>query len=505
MKQVLLDMRYLSPILIVAATALAILMIDVFSKKGRKDYLGYIAMVGLAASAVASYVYWGVKGAPVARLLFSGTISVDNYGLFFNFAFLAFAALAMLQSMAYLKEHNLEHGEYYALMLFSTCGMMIMASAADMITLVLGLETMSIPIYVLAAFNRESKLSAEAGLKYFLLGAFATAILLYGMALLYGALGTTSLKEMALGLSRDRTLISDPFVIVGMVMVGVGFAFKVAAVPFHMWVPDVYQGAPTPITSFMACAVKAAAFAALVRVFTSAFFDSSLAAGGWYKVMAVIAVLTMTAGNLMALLQKNLKRMLAFSGIAHAGFILIGLLAAAIHSRGAVSSILYYLLAYGFTIMGAFGMMMLWEKRGDRNLTLDDYRGLGRKQPLAALMMTFFLLSLAGIPPLAGFFGKFYVLKSALEAGTASGASSLYYLVIIAVLNSVIAAFYYLRVTVMMYMKPAEKDMERVASIPLTVALLIAALLVLAMGLMPDFFLSGANKSIDALNIIARI
>jgi NADH-quinone oxidoreductase subunit N len=382
----------------------------------------------------------------------------------------------------YLVEHRLERGEFYGLLLFSTFGAMMLASAGDALTLFLGLETMSIGAYAMTAFRRASPRSAEGALKYFLLGSFAAAVLLYGFALLYGATGHTDL--VGLGAAARTGAAHDPLLVLGAVLVLVGIVFKVSAVPFHAWTPDAYEGAPTPATTFMAVAVKAAAFAMLLRVLLVSFGGEAWTswASGWPPVVATLAALTMTVANLIAGRQESVKRMLAYSSIAHAGYALIGVTAMLREPQKAAASVLFYLLAYAVSTAGAFGTLILCGSHGREAVSYDDLSGLGKRHPAAALAFSVFLVSLAGIPPTVGFFGKWLVFRAAIDEG-------LYVLAVLGFVNSVIGAYYYLRVLVYMYMR------EPAAGAPVAVpmrsgyvaaALLISAVLVLALGLAPN-------------------
>ncbi len=413
-------------------------------------------------------------------------VVIDYYSLFFKIVFLITTGLTVLMSIRFLKEEGFDFGEYYVLVLFAAVGMMFMASAADLIIIFLGLETFSLSIYVLAGFFRTQPKSNESSMKYFLLGAFSTGFLLYGIALIYGATGTTNLKGIYEFVRRSQ-LLTDPLLLIGMSLLIVGFGFKVASVPFHMWTPDVYEGAPTSITAFMSVGPKAAGFAAFLRVFLYSF--SSLQSD-WVWILWVLAVLTMTLGNIVAIAQKNIKRMLAYSSIAHAGYILVAMVAA---GELGTASILFYLLAYAFMNLGAFGVVILYGRKGEENVNLSDYSGMGYKYPLLAAAMAIFMFSLAGIPPTAGFVGKFYIFSAAVKAGYIG-------LAIIGVLNSALSVYFYLRVTVMMYMRPAEKEFGRLDLSPaMVIALVIAVIGTLQMGITPSHYLNLARQSILAL------
>jgi NADH-quinone oxidoreductase subunit N len=371
---------------------------------------------------------------------------------------------------------------------------MILAAAGDLLTVFLGLETMSLGAYCLTAFRRSSARSAEGALKYFLLGSFAAAIMLYGFALLYGVTGTTSLAGIGKAL---HTSAHGPGTIVAMLLVLIGLIFKVSGVPFHMWTPDAYEGAPTPSTTYMAIAVKSGAFAMMLRVLITAFGDSqSMSWGsGWPPALALVAVLTMTVANLTAGQQESVKRMLAYSSIAHAGYLLVGVVAVMrAHEQGS-ASVLFYLLTYTVSTAGAFGALILCGRRGAEAVSLEDLAGIGKRHPAAALPFALFLLSLAGVPPTAGFFGKWFIFRAAMDSG-------FYWLTIIAFLNSVIGAYYYLRVLVFMYMR------EPAAGAPVatpmrsgyvSTALLISAVLVLALGLLPSASLDVAVQAATGL------
>jgi NADH-quinone oxidoreductase subunit N len=426
----------LAPSLIVIATALLVLLLDLAVTD--KRVLGYLGLLGIAAAAGVSLAM--TDQSPVA---FQAMAVSDGYSLFFNLVFLVTAALSSLIAIDYLGRNDLQRGEYYALLLFSTSGMMLMAAAADLIVVFLGLEIMSVALYILAGFSRGQRASAEAAMKYFILGAFASAFFLYGAALTYGATGTTNLNQIGDWLSRSG-MPHDPMALVGLGLLLVGFAFKVAAVPFQWWTPDVYQGAPTSVTAFMSVGAKAAGFAALIRVLHSAFGGLAYVAD-WAVAIAALAALTMTVGNVAALAQKDVKRMLAYSSIAHAGYILVGVAAA---NDIGIRGVLFYLLAYAFMNVGAFAVACVVEQRGAFSTTLADYAGLSRREPLLAAAMSVFMLSLTGVPPLVGFWGKLFVFRAAVEAG-------LSWLVIVGVINSAISAFYYLGLVVQMTMRDA--------------------------------------------------
>jgi len=468
----------IGPELILSLTAMALLLINVLAKKGAKGAIPYLSLVGIVVALLFSFSLWGK-----AEYAFNRMVVIDNYSLFFKIIFLITAGLTVLMSIRFLQREECDYGEYYVLLLFAAVGMMFMASAADLIIIFLGLETFSLSVYALAGFFRTQPKSNESSLKYFLLGAFSAGFLLYGIALIYGATGTTNLKGIY-EFVRKTPLLTDPLLLIGMGLLIVGFGFKVASVPFHMWTPDVYEGAPTSVTAFMSVGPKAAGFAAFLRVFVYAL--SSLQTD-WVWILWVLAVLTMTLGNLVAIAQKNIKRMLAYSSIAHAGYILVAMVTA---SELGTASILYYILAYAFMNLGAFGVVILYGRKGEENINIGDYSGMASKYPLLAAAMAIFMFSLAGIPPTAGFVGKFYIFSSAIKAGYIG-------LTIIGVLNSALSVYYYLRVTVMMYMRNPEKELGRLDLSPtMAIALIIAVLGTLQMGITPSQYLDLARQSI---------
>jgi len=471
----------IGPELILSLTAMGLLILNVLAKKGAKGAIPYLGLAGIVLALLFCFSLWGKS-----EYAFNRMVVVDNYSLFFKMIFLITAALTVLMSIRFLQEEDFEYGEYYILVLFAAVGMMFMASAADLLIIFLGLETFSLAIYVLAGFFRTQPKSNESSLKYFLLGAFSTGFLLYGIALIYGATGTTNLKGIY-EFVRKIHLFTDPLLLIGMGLLIVGFGFKVASVPFHMWTPDVYEGAPTSVTAFMSVGAKAAGFAAFLRVFLYAL--SSLQTD-WVWILWVLAVLTMTLGNVVAIAQKNIKRMLAYSSIAHAGYILVAMVAA---SELGTASVLYYLLAYAFMNLGAFGVVILYGRKGEENINIGDYSGMASKYPLLAAAMAIFMFSLAGIPPTAGFVGKFYIFSAAVKAGYIGLAN-------IGVLNSALSVYFYLRVTVMMYMRNPEKEFARLDLSPaMVIALMIAVLGTLQMGITPSRYLDLARQSVLAL------
>ena len=470
-----LDLLVVAPEIVLLVTALLVMMVDLFLGKEQKGGLAWLSLVGVLAAAGVSFYIWDGSNPTVHDML-----AADGYALFLNLVILIAAALAILFSVEYTRRVGLAQGEYYTLLLLSTMGMMLMAAAINLMTIFLALEILSVALYVLVGLNRREQRSGEAALKYLLLGAFASGFLLYGMALIYGQAGTTSLAGI-----RDHVASLDgafPALLkVGMGLMVVGFAFKVALVPFQMWTPDVYQGAPTSVTAFMSVGAKVAGFAALGRVVVYALGDLY---GEWVWVLAILAALTMTVGNLAALRQTNLKRMLAYSSIAHAGYILVGVAAG---SQQGMSAVLFYLFAYAFMNLGAFAIIIALgrsEGAAGGGEMLEDFAGLAGRKPWLAAAMAVFMLSLAGVPPLVGFLGKLYLFTAAVQA-------DLIWLAVLGVINSVISAYYYLRVVVVMYMKEADGDES--APMPVCIALQVgvglAAVAIVVLGIWPTFFM----------------
>ncbi len=487
----------LSPLLIVAIGAMLLMMAEAFHKKrGRDNGLALGAAVVFLAGAAFSAAVWlyGVESLDGIDAV-APWLVIDPFSLFFDFVLCLGGALASLLAGGYLPEHNLDRGEFYSLLLFSTFGAMMLAAAGNTLTVFLGLETMSIGAYAMTAFRRASPRSAEGALKYFLLGSFAAALLLYGFALLYGATKHTDLSGIGAALKAGGA--KNPIVVLALVLILVGLAFKVSAVPFHMWAPDAYEGAPTPATAYMAVAVKSGGFAMMLRVLLTAFSDpqSTSWAAGWPPVVAWMAVLTMTVANVIAGRQESVKRMLAYSSIAHAGYILVGVVGTMRAVAPAGASVLFYLLVYTASTAGAFGSLILCGSYGKEAVTYEDLSGIGRRHPAAALAFSLFLLSLAGIPPTAGFFGKWFLFRTAMDNG-------FYALTIIAFINSVIGAYYYLRVLVSMYMR--EPAAGAPVAVPMrsgyiTAALILSAVLVLALGLVPGGSLDVAVQAAASL------
>ncbi len=496
----------LLPGVVVSLAALLVVILDVFHRtETSRDYLAYISAIGLAAGLFCCWLLWGDS---LAAPTFGGMVYLDKFGLFIGGLCCVSGILAVLVSPGYLKASNMDRGEYYMLLLFGVAGMIFMANAADLLTLFIALEVMSIPIYCIAAFMRKDGRSAEAGLKYFILGAFSTGLLLYGIALMYGLTGTTNLEFIALNLevivnNPEAFAASKEMLVLSIMLILSGFAFKVAAVPFHIWTPDVYTGSPTPAVGFMATAVKAAAFAGMIRVFVGAFYEPVFRGGffgiGWIDVLLVLAAGSMVLGNLVAIAQDNVKRMLAYSSIAHAGYILVGLVAANAHPDYFLfnDSVLFYLVAYSFGTLGAFGVLAyLRKKSGAPVETYDDLAGVGFKYPAVGLVMAVCMFSSAGIPPTAGFLGKFYVFRAAVEVGAQSDEFAFIGISILAVLTSIAGVYYYLRVLVYMYMRKGEDNVVELKSTGAMFALAAAAVMSLYIGILPGKTIDLARQAV---------
>ena len=458
------DISSSAPLVSLVLFSLLTLFVESLGKD--KPVLSYwVSLLGVAVSLVLSFGHLGT-GTPV----FGGMLLQGGFAGYCNLIFLSSALLTILLSRGYLERMESHRGEFYILILFSTIGMMLMAGALNLITVFLGIELMSVSLYVLAGFMRKKMRSNESALKYFLLGAFATGFLLYGIALIYGTSGTTDL----MAISRLFPQLShNPIFLVGCGMLIVAFSFKIAAVPFHMWAPDVYEGAPTTVSGFMSTGAKAAAFATFLLVFVRVF---DIAGSSLSQVIAFIAAASMIVGNITAVAQNNVKRMLAYSSIAHAGYMLSGIAAANVEGE---TGILFYLLAYTFVNVGAFGIVSMMERQDDKSLSFDDYAGLSARRPMLALLMSIFMFSLAGIPPFAGFFGKYYVFLAAVKA-------NMTWLAILGVLTSLVSVYYYLRLVVLMYFREGDADLEKPAPLESMIALAVAAAFIVVLGLYPS-------------------
>lgn len=483
-----------------AITGIAVMLFDSFVPKQRHT-TGIISLVGIGFAAVLLGLLWG--DAPYFGA-WNGMVVNDNLRLSFSFVFLLVTAMTILISTVWTEREDVPIGEYHCLLLFATVGMMFMASGNDLVILFLGLETSSVATYVMAGLRKTDLRSNESAMKYFILGSFASAFLLYGMALVYGATGTTNITEIAARVANPNF---PALLLVGGAMLIIGFGFKVATVPFHVWTPDVYEGAPTPITAFMAAGPKTAAFASFVRVFVLGF---PLIAGAqvsgylhesWITALTVMAMLTMTVGNIAAIVQNNVKRMLAYSSIAHAGYAIVGFVGAGMATTvekrdAAIASVAFYMLTYAITNLGAFAIVTLLAQKNDRRTEFEDYNGIGFKTPVLAFSLALFMLSLLGLPLTAGFMGKVLVFRPALEAGN----TLLTVLVIVAVINTAISAYYYLRLVVVMFFRE-RADEWFAPRIPtaLAVVLVITVLGVFYFGILSDSVIEKFSQSPTAL------
>jgi len=477
-----LNIQAVAPLLALLGWACALILVDVFLIKNKRAtaWLAALGILGALALVILRFTSTGGE----AESAFLGMLVVDGFALFLQIVFLLAAFIGVLFSMDYLTRMHIQRGEYYTLLLFTTAGMMTMAMAADLVMIFLSLELLSIPLYVLAGFARPRQESEESAMKYFLLGAFASGFLVYGIAMVYGGVQGTALSEILAALQPGAS--PNPLVFIGLGLILVGLGFKVAAVPFHMWTPDVYHGAPTPVTGFMSVGAKAGGFAALLRVLVLAF---PALADQWGIAIEVIAGLTMVLGNVVAVSQTHIKRMLAYSSIAHAGYILVAVAAtqrAGVADEGA-SAALFYLLAYAFTNLGAFATVIALERDDGSGGLIDDFAGLGKARPVLAVVMTLFMLSLIGIPPSAGMVGKWFIFRAAIHADLVA-------LAIVGVITSVISAFYYARVVLVMWMKEGEAAVS--VRPALVVALVVTALGTLALGIYPTPFFDLAQRSL---------
>ncbi|MBX3058546.1 MAG: NADH-quinone oxidoreductase subunit N [Anaerolineae bacterium] len=476
------------PVLIVMAAGSLGMVIDLFTPDGKKGWAVWLAAIGLLLALVQNVALWNGNYATFIPQNGVPMVVMDNFAIFLNVIFLLSGLLVIPLSRSYLQRTGLENPEYYMLLLFSISGMMLMGMANDLILVFLALEVLSIPLYIMCGMLWPRQESEESAMKYFLLGAFSSAIFVFGIALVYGATMTT-----AIPLIFDHVAANglNALIVTGLAFLIVGAGFKVAAVPFHMWTPDVYEGAPTPVTAFMSVGAKVAGFAALLRVLVLALPQAS---GEWVTAVAVLSTLTLIIGNVVAIRQGNIKRMLAYSSIAHAGYILIAVAAAADNPAG-VSSALFYMFAYLFTNLGAFGIVIALEHSYNEGNLLDDFKGLAKRHPWLSLAMAYFMLSLTGIPPTGGFSAKFYVFGAAIEA-------ELYWLVLIGVITSVISGYYYLRVVYLMYMFDGEGEL--ITGRALQFAVFVMAISTLVLGLFPEgLFNLTAEATLNAARLLA--
>ncbi len=478
------DFYNILPEIVLTSGALLVLMTDVMTSRASRPLLGRVTLAVLGATILALLPFRDAD-----TLASQGLLAIDGFAFFFKLLFLLAAVITVLMSASYLEVEGFRAGEYYFLILCATLGMMFMASGIDLITIFVGLETMAVAFYILVGFLKPNRRSNEAAVKYFLLGAFSLGILLFGMSTLYGLSGTTNLRELATTLAAQER---SPLLILALVMVVAGIGFKIAAVPFHMWAPDVYEGAPTPITAFLSVGSKAAAVAMLLRIFVEGL---PFLADIWQPMFWVLAVLTMTVGNVAALTQSNVKRMLAYSSIAHAGYVLIGVVAGT--SRG-VTAILVYMVVYAFMQLGAFAVIVMLRRTDVVGDELKDLSGLYFRHPAAACAMLFFMLSLGGIPPTAGFMGKFWLFGAAIESGYI-------WLAVIGVVNSAISLYYYVRVIVFMWFKEETLGSPIVTGPAMAVALTVSLAGAVVLGLYPGPLFELAERSAQSLGGVAAM
>jgi NADH-quinone oxidoreductase subunit N len=476
------DLLAVLPEALVTAVAILVLVVDAaVGERRARGWLPWITLGGLVIALLSPL--WS----PASGTYFGGFVSVDAFAQFFRLVFIVLAAFTALVAPAYLDREGVPAAEFYATVLFSTVGAMTIALATDLITLFVGLELMTIPVYVLAGLQRRDRFANEASLKYFLLGAFSSAILVYGFAWAFGIAGSTDLAKIATAVGKVG--LASPAVVVMLALVTAGLGFKAAVVPFHQWTPDAYDGAPTPSTAFMSVAPKAAAFAAILRVMATALGPAQV---DWALVFAILAVITMTTGNVVALVQTNVKRMLAYSSIAHTGYILAAVAAMAA-GASAGAAVLFYVFAYGIMNLGAFACLELLDLEGTRGATLDELNGLWSRHAPGALFFTIFLINLTGIPPTIGFLAKFLVIQPVLDAGFA-------WLAVAIALNAALAAFYYLRVVVHMFMYDADAAAPRVdPARMLSWSLGLASIATIVLGILPDPIYSFALRAAPLL------
>lgn len=475
----IVDVGAILPEILLISYACVILLISTFIPKNQRDILAYASLTGLGLAAYATLrVLW------VEVPVFSGLYILDPYSNFFKILFYIAAGMTILLSLNYVRQEGINLGEYYAFILFATSGMMVTVSATNLLVIFLGLELTALSFYVLVGFKRFEVHSLEASAKYFVLGSFSSGILLYGISLIYGLAGSTSLTVISKRISElGGPMALDSAWILAMVFLVVGFGFKVALMPFHMWAPDVYQGAPTPVTAFLSVGSKAASFAVFLRVFMGPLGEMHI---DWQFLLILLSVLTMFLGNLVAIVQTNIKRMLAYSSIAHGGYALIGLL---VGTRDGILGVMVYLLVYTFMNLGAFGVVMQLRKQGVESSEITDFSGLAKQNRVAAFIMLIFMFSLAGIPPTAGFIGKFYVFMAAVNA-------DLTWLAVLGVIGSAISAYFYLRIVMLMYMKEPAEGVAFSTSAAAVFVLGIATIAVIGFGIFPETILEFTQRAV---------
>lgn len=469
-----MNLAAVAPAITLTLSGFVVVLLALFFKNVSRVLFLIVTGLGIALAFAATFYLWDQN-----QLAFGGLAAADNFALVFNCVFLIGAAMSILLSLNDHESGYLLYPEFFAIVMFAAVGMILMAGATNLLTLFIGLETLSISLYILAGFKKNEIRSLESAFKYFLLGAFASGFLLYGIAFIYGAAGSLDLAQVS-SFVKNNGMVTNPLMILGGLLVVVGLGFKVAMAPFHTWAPDVYEGAPTPITAFMSTGSKAAGFAAMLRVLIS---STDGAASDWVAVLWVLSVLSMFIGNIAAIVQSNLKRMLAYSSIAHAGYVLVGIVACLPvqtgHEAGA-ASVIFYLLSYTFMNIGAFGVISMVSNKEKEYTTLNDVRGLAFQRPFVAVVMAIFMFSLAGLPPTAGFVGKFYLFSAAVKAGHIP-------LVIIGVINSMISLYFYLGVVVVMFMKEVQQPVAVRKTVPaVSMSLILALMGTLGLGLFPS-------------------
>ncbi len=474
------------PVIIIAGTGAILMFLEFFVDENKRQLAPWLTLIGLGLAFVQTLGLWGYTGGTFTPLNGYPMLVLDNFASFLNVIFLLTGFLTVLISINYLQRTGLNRPEYYLLLLFSICGMMLMGMANDLILVFLALELLSIPLYIMSALAWPRVESEESAMKYFLLGAFSSSILVFGVGLTYGATGSTALPEILTRIGESGSLG-----MAGVALLLVGFSFKVAVVPFHMWTPDVYEGAPTAVTAFMSVGAKVGGFAALLRILIAALPDIG---DTWIGAIATLSALTLVLGNVVAIVQPNIKRMLAYSSIAHAGYIMIAVAASA-NSPDGVGAALFYMFAYLFTNLGAFAVVIALERKEGEGVMLDDYKGLAKRSPLLALAMAYFMLSLTGVPPTGGFSGKFYIFRSAIDA-------DLLWLTIVGVITSVISGYYYLRVVFLMFMHEGQGEVNNKLALNTAVALAVLATLIL--GFLPGTWFDIARDAVvNGVQIVA--
>ena len=493
----LADLAQLTPVWILVATGLLLLMYEVFAAQADRTYCANISVLGFALALYTTYTQLDAGTAYLFGQGASAPLILDGFARASAMLLISGGLVAALLSPGYAKNAGHATGEYYALLVFAVVGMMVMVMAGDLMTFFLGLETMSIAVYALTGLRAGDARSIEAALKYFLMGAFATGFLLFGIALVYGATGSVALVDLARFLNAsDRALTANPILLLGLVLILIGFAFKVAAVPFHMWAPDVYEGAPTPVAGFMAVGVKAAAFLGLLRLVVVAL--GTVEAAPWIPMLRWVAILTILVGNLLALSQSNVKRMLAYSSVSHAGYAMIGIVAAAKGEATAGNAILFYLTSYTFMTLGAFGVLAFLERKegGPESERFGAYAGVGFKHPAMGVAMILFMIALAGMPPTGGFFGKLYLFSAAIRANELP-------LALVGIAGSLISVYYYLRVLVHFYMREVPEPgptPTATYSRQLSLGVAISALVILLLGVFPSQWVEVGAKALASLS-----